>query len=125
MGAAAEVGFAAANLFTPDRVVSLFLDTATPAAVTALALLRIAVVFQLADGTQCVAAGALRGLGDTRTPFALAALGYWAVGFPAAWFLTLHTDLGPAGAWCGLAAGLITVAILLTRRFLMRTAHPI
>jgi MATE family multidrug resistance protein len=85
-------------------------------------LLRVAAMFQIADGVQTVAAGALRGLGDTRTPFLLAAFGYWAVGFPAAWFLTLHTSLGAAGAWWGLAVGLITVATLLTARFLTRTA---
>lgn len=125
LGAAAEAAFAALNAIAPGQVVRLFLDPATQAASIALTLLRIAAVFQLADGIQCVAAGALRGLGDTRTPFILAALGYWAVGFPACWFLTLHAGFGPAGAWCGLAAGLMTVAILLTRRFLRRTAHLI
>ncbi len=125
LGATAEIAFAAINLVAPAEVVSLFLDPAIPAAAIATALLRVAALFQIADGTQCVAAGALRGLGDARTPFALAAISYWAIGFPAAWVLTLHTGLGPAGAWCGLAAGLIAAAILLTKRFLKRTSHPI
>lgn len=121
LGATAEIAFAAINLIAPAEVVGLFLDPATPAAAIAIALLRVAAIFQIADGTQCVAAGALRGLSDTRIPFALAAISYWCIGFPAAWFLTLHTSLGPVGAWCGLAAGLIAAATLLTRRFLIRT----
>ncbi len=125
LGATAEIAFAAINLVAPGLVVGLFLDPATRAAAIASELLRVAAIFQIADGTQVVAAGALRGLSDTRTPFALAAISYWAIGFPAAWILALHTSLGPTGAWCGLAAGLMAAAGLLTRRFLKRTAHPI
>lgn len=121
LGGGAEVAFAGLSLVAPGPIAGLFLAPG-PAFVTAVALLRVAAMFQIADGVQTVAAGALRGLGDTRTPFLLAAFGYWAVGFPAAWFLTLHTSLGAAGAWWGLAVGLITVAALLTKRFLARTA---
>lgn len=121
LGAAVEFACAGVSLFAPDQVVRLFLTPGTEAALIAIALLRVAALFQVADGVQTVAAGALRGLGDTRIPFLLAAFGYWAVGFPAAWFLTLHTSLGPTGAWWGLAAGLTTVAALLTARFLSRT----
>lgn len=121
LGGGAEVAFAALSLLAPGLIVGLFLAPG-PAFATATDLLRVAAMFQIADGVQTVAGGALRGLGNTRTPFLLAAFGYWAVGFPAAWYLTLHTELGAAGAWWGLAIGLITVAILLTTRFLTRTA---
>jgi len=60
----------------------------------------------------------LRGLGDTRAPFLLATIGYWGVGFPAAWFLTMRAGWGAEGAWWGLAASLMVVATLLTQRFL-------
>ena len=122
LGAASEIAFAALNLLAPGLTVGLFLAPDTPAFTLATALLRLAALFQIADGIQSVAAGALRGLGDTRTPFALAAISYWAIGFPAAWALTLHTSLGPIGTWIGIAAGLLTAATLLTRRFLSRTA---
>ena len=122
LGGGAEVAFAAASLVAPGPIAGLFLGPGL-ALETAVALLRVAAMFQIADGVQTVAAGALRGLGDSRTPFLLAAFGYWVVGFPAAWFLTLHTSLGPTGAWVGLACGLITVATLLTTRFLTRTAR--
>ena len=123
LGGGAEIAFAALNLLAPEMVVRLFLPPGDTAAfATAVALLRVAALFQVADGVQCVAAGALRGLGDTSTPFALAAFGYWGVGFPLAWTLTIRAAIGAEGAWWGLAAGLSTVATLLTARFLRRTA---
>ncbi len=125
LGAALE-GVAALLLLTaPGAVVGLYLDPALPGNAEAFAiatgLVNVVVVFQVADGVQCVAGGALRGLGDTRVPFVLATVAYWCVGFPAAWFLTLRAGWGVEGAWWGLAAGLIAVAALLTWRFLQRT----
>ena len=112
-------------LAAPGAAVGLYLDPALPDSTEAFALatglLGVVVVFQVADGVQCVAGGALRGLGDTRVPVVLAAAAYWGVGFPAAWFLTLRAGWGVKGAWWGLATGLIAVAVLLTWRFLRRT----
>ncbi len=127
LGAAFEVAAALLNLVAPAAVVGLYLDPAlTEPTAIAIGLLGVATVFQVADGVQSVAGGALRGLGDTRVPFALATLGYWGVGFPAAWWLTMHMGLGAAGAWWGLAAGLLIAATLLTRRFMRRawSAQP-
>ena len=125
LGAAFEGVAALLLLAAPGAVVGLYLDPALPGSAEAFAiatgLLSVVVVFQVADGVQCVAGGALRGLGDTRVPFVLAATAYWGVGFPAAWFLTLRAGWGVEGAWWGLAAGLIAVATLLTWRFLRRT----
>jgi len=50
-------------------------------------LLRIAALFQLFDGLQVVATGALRGLGDTRTPMLAHLAGYWGVCLPVAYLL--------------------------------------
>lgn len=125
LGAAFEVMAALLLLGAPGAVVGLYLDPASPGSAEAFALatglLSVVVVFQVADGVQCVAGGALRGLGDTHMPFVLAAMAYWGVGFPAAWFLALRAGWGVEGAWWGLAAGLIGVAMLLTWRFLRRT----
>ncbi len=125
LGAVFEIVAAMLLLTAPDAVVGLYLDPALPgtaeAFAIATALLNVVVVFQVADGVQSVAGGALRGMGDTRVPFILAAVAYWGVGFPAAWFLTLRAGWGVEGAWWGLAAGLIAGATLLTRRFLRRT----
>ena len=124
LGAAFELIAAITILIAPQAIVALYLDPADTEAFTiAVNLLRVSTVFLIADGVQCVASGALRGLGDTTTPFALAAFGYWGIGFPAAWWLTMHTNAGAAGAWWALAASLAIVATLLTRRFLRRSSN--
>lgn len=125
LGAAFEVAAALLLLVAPHTIIGLYLDPALPGNAEtfaiAVGLVNVAIVFQVADGVQSVASGALRGLGDTRVPFLLATVGYWGVGFPAAWFLTIRAGWGAAGAWWGLAASLIVVAALLTRRFLQRS----
>jgi sugar phosphate permease len=90
---------------------------AAEAAALATLLLTIAGVFQLADGVQAVAGGALRGLKDTRVPMLLAALGYWGLGMPVGLVLAAWLGLGPVGLWIGLAAGLGGVAVLMLRRW--------
>ena len=125
LGGAFEGASALLLLLAPGAVVGLYLDPALPGNAETigitLGLINVAIVFQVADGVQSVAGGALRGLGDTRGPFVSAAVGYWGVGFPAAWVLTMRAGWGAAGAWWGLAASLLVVAVLLTRRFLQRS----
>jgi MATE family multidrug resistance protein len=106
----------------PRQIALLFgLDPTNPndAGVIDIAvhLLVIGAAFQLVDGLQAIASGALRGLKDTRLPMILAAIGYWLVGFPVAWALGLHTDWGAQGVWVGLALSLATAAIFLVARF--------
>ena len=90
----------------------------TDAAVIALAsmLIPIAGVFQIFDGIQVVSIGVLRGVGDTRAPMIIAAIGYWAVGLPVSAFLGFRTGLGAAGLWWGLVVGLAIVAVTLLLR---------
>src|SRR5262249_17780766 len=63
------------------RIVSLFTDDAAVIAF-GTALIQIAGAFQLSDGIQAVASGALRGAGDTRFPLYCSLTGYWAIGLP-------------------------------------------
>jgi len=121
LGAGFEAMAALVGVLAPRFLVGLYLSPRDEAFAMAVGLLGVAAIFQVADGVQCVAAGALRGLGDTRVPFVLATLGYWGVGFPLAWWLTMRAGAGAAGAWWGLAASLAVVALLLTRRFMQRT----
>jgi MATE family multidrug resistance protein len=115
---------AAIFILMPGPLVAIFLDTSKPGNAAALGLaasyLAIAGIFQLSDGAQVVAAHALRGLSDTRTPMLLAIVGYWAVGMPVAWFLAFELDMRGIGIWLGLAAGLSFVAAVLVARFAMR-----
>ena len=98
----------------------IFLGTADPmapaVATSAAVLLIIVALFQLANGVQVVAAGALRGLRDTRVPALLVGAGYWGIGLPVGWVLGFRLGLGAAGVWLGLTSGMAMVAVLLLLR---------
>jgi multidrug resistance protein, MATE family len=105
----------------PRQIALLFnLDPTveSDAAVIALVaqLLVIAAVFQVFDGAQSIAAGALRGYKDTRVPMYLVAVGYWGVGFPIAWALAFPLNMGAVGMWWGLAIALAAAAVVLGAR---------
>lgn len=80
-------------------------------------LLIIAAFFQLFDGTQVVALGILRGLGDVNTPTVLTFLAYWIVGIPVGYWLGIHLGYGIEGIWYGLTLGLLISSILLNWRY--------
>jgi MATE family multidrug resistance protein len=105
-------------------IAGLFLDLSVPAnaavALVAVEFLAIAAVFQVFDGSQTIAMGALRGLKDTRVPMAFAALGYWVLGVTAGCVAAVPLGMGGLGVWIGLALGLGAVAILATARFAAR-----
>jgi len=121
LGAGFMAAMALLLLLGRDAIAWAFLDPADPQAQAAAALgatlLVIAGLFQLADGVQAVAAGALRGLKDTRVPMLLAGFGYWGLGMPVGLALAMPLGAGPAGIWVGLAAGLGVVAVLMIRRW--------
>jgi MATE family multidrug resistance protein len=80
-------------------------------------LLMVGATFFVADGIQTIAAGALRGLNDTRLPLLFAAISYWLIGFTAAYGLAFRTELGAIGVWIGLSCGTAVYAVLLILRF--------
>ena len=84
---------------------------------SAVALLGIAAVFQIFDGTQAAAAGALRGLKDTRAPMLIGAVSYWGLGLGLGALLLFRVGLGAPGMWWGLTLGLAAASVLLTVRF--------
>lgn len=88
-------------------------------------LLGIAAVFAVSDGVQAVAAGALRGAGDTRWPFYANLGAHWLLGLPIALYLGHVRGLGTAGYWWGLTAGLTGVAAILLARFHALSRRPI
>ena len=88
-------------------------------------LLAVAAAFQLFDGVQAVAAGALRGSGDTRWPLASNIVGHYAIGVPLGAALGFGLGWGAVGLWWGLSAGLTAVAIALTVRFWLISQRPI
>jgi multidrug resistance protein, MATE family len=101
-----------ARAYTSDAAVAAVAATFIP----------IAGVFQLFDGLQVVAAGVLRGAGDTRAPLLIGVAGFWLVGIPVSLYLRYYTTAGAAGLWWGCVAGLGAVAffLLLRVRFRLR-----
>jgi MATE family multidrug resistance protein len=79
----------------------------------ASALLGFAAWFQLFDGIQAVATGALRGLGDTRTPLFAHVICYWIIGFPIGWWLAFEKGWGAQGLWAGLTLALVLIGVVL------------
>jgi multidrug resistance protein, MATE family len=117
-------------LLLPRTVVGLYLDLSAPAnretVSVALGLLGIAAAFQIVDGVQVTAMGALRGLGDTVRPMLIAAAGYWLVGCPLGAVAAFRWGWGASGLWVGLAVSLAVVAVLTSLRFdrLTRLERP-
>jgi MATE family multidrug resistance protein len=115
---------ASAMIFAPLLLVRIYVDpdAARNAAMVGFAVqyMMVAAAFALFDGVQAVAAGALRGLQDTRAPMWLALFGYWIPGLGTAVWLGLFTPLEGLGVWIGLAVGLVVVAALLLQRWLRR-----
>jgi MATE family multidrug resistance protein len=72
-------------------------------------LLIVAAVFQLFDGLQVVATGALRGAGNTRTPVMANLIGYWVMGLPLGALLCFRWRMGAVGMWAGLCLALIII----------------
>lgn len=106
----------------PKTIVSLYLDVQDPAnqEVVALAvrLLTVAAIFQIVDGVQVTATGALRGMQDTRVPMIIGVVSYWGIGLTSGYLLGFRFGLGSVGLWLGLAIGLLFAAIVLTWRFI-------
>jgi MATE family multidrug resistance protein len=128
------IGFMAAAAVVlstmPRTIIGAYVDIGSPAnrelVQTARQLIAVAAVFQVFDGMQTIAVGALRGYKDTVVPMLLAALGYWGVGFAGGWLLAFPLGYGAVGLWWGLALGLAVVALALGLRLhvLSASARP-
>jgi len=94
---------AIARIYTPDAVVIH----------AAGVLLYVAAFFQLFDGMQTVATGALRGAGDTRTPMLCHMTLYWGAGLPLGAYLCFRLHWGAPGLWTGLCVALILIGCAL------------
>jgi MATE family, multidrug efflux pump len=92
-----------ARIYTPDEKVIR----------NAVLLLAVGAAFQLFDGIQTVATGALRGAGDTRTPMLCHFLAYWIIGLPLGAWLCFERGWGAVGLWAGLSLALILIGIVL------------
>lgn len=114
--AAFEVVSALSMVLFPHFIVGIYTRDAGVAHV-AVGLLYMGAIFQISDGLQTSAAGALRGYKDTRIPMIITVIAYWCVGFPLAWFFGIPLHLGPQMIWAGFIGGLTVAAVLLVARF--------
>jgi multidrug resistance protein, MATE family len=104
--------FAIARLFFGEAA-----STAGDAIALTATLLLVGATFFVTDGIQTIAAGALRGMNDTRVPLLFAVISYWLIGFTCACVLGFRTPLGAVGVWIGLSLGTLVYAALLILRF--------
>jgi len=99
-------------LGAPRFLVRLF--TADPEVIaTGILLLHVAAAFQLFDGLQVTATGALRGAGDTRRPLYWNLIGHWVFGLPVGYYLCFVAGYGAPGLWVGWLVGLGLIGAVL------------
>lgn len=114
--------FALGYLLFPAALLGLFTrDTAVIALGTRILVL--VALFQVADGTQVCTTGALRGLGDTRSAMIANLIGHYPIGLAVGLILCFAFGFGAVGLWAGLAAGLISVAVILVRAWQAATRN--
>jgi MATE family multidrug resistance protein len=99
-----------------DAVVSMYTNDKFVKDI-AISLLLMAAIFQVGDGIQIGAAGALRGYKDTRIPMIINTVSYWIIAFPLAYLAAVTFKMPPNYIWGGFVAGLSVAAVLLTWRY--------
>jgi MATE family multidrug resistance protein len=114
--AATMTASATVLLLASHQIVDIYTNDPAVAGI-AVSLLLMAAIFQIADGVQVGAAGALRGYKDTRLPMVMTIFAYWVVAFPLAFFTAVVWRLDPHLVWGGFVAGLCVAGALLTGRF--------
>lgn len=95
---------------------SLYVDNKEVIQIAA-ALLVWAAIFQIPDGIQVTAIGALRGMQDVRRPTVITFVAYWLFALPVSYFLAFNAGLGAVGIWIGLTIGLTISAFFMVWRF--------
>jgi MATE family multidrug resistance protein len=77
-------------------------------------------IIQLGDATGILLAGALVGVGDTRTPLVLNAIWSWAIGMPLAYLFAFHFGFALQGLWWGRLVAAIGSSLTLVIMWKMR-----
>lgn len=109
--------FSASLMFSVPQHIAGIYTQSQPVIDLAVELLYLAAIFQLSDGFQVSALGALRGLKDTTLPMIVNFFAYWILGLGLAWYFGFILELGARGLWMGLISGLTLGALLHNRRY--------
>lgn len=99
-----------ASWFTTDEEVSEMVVTA----------LRIDAFAQPFLAVSLILAGALQGMGDTKSPMYSTVVGMWIIRIAGVYVMSILFDLGIAGVWLSIAIDLLVRAIFLFYRFRQR-----
>jgi MATE family multidrug resistance protein len=111
-----EICFALFFVLFKSMLPQLYTSDAEVIAISSSVLV-FAAIFQISDGMQAVAAGALRGIQDVKIPAVIAFISYWMVMIPACYLLAFTYHLGIKGIWIGFIVGLTVAAVLQLVRF--------
>jgi MATE family multidrug resistance protein len=115
LGLALGVAVVVAAMFVVAPGLFLRIFTDDPVVLhTGATLLLLCAVFQPFDGLQAVSTGALRAVGDTRSPMVANFVGHWVLGLPLAYVLCFSRGWGVVGLWTGLSAGLVLIGSVLS-----------
>ena len=125
-----ELVFALIFIFFSDLLPWLYLDNngspdVLETVTLASKLLIVVALFQIFDGIQIVAQGALRGIQDVKIPSIICFLSYVVFGIPIMIYLGLYTELKATGVWIGFLIGLLIASILLSIRFFKKCSIEI
>jgi MATE family multidrug resistance protein len=110
------MGFMALVFICFNTVLPIVFSNDAEIILIASKLLLFAALFQLFDGTQVVAIGALRGLEDYKYPTYIAFIGYWIIALPLCYIFGFMMNYKVYGVWLALSIGLGFVAIALSIR---------
>ena len=116
LGIAIMICFALLYAFGGEFLARIFSTDEEVIAITTK-LFMVVAIFEIFDGTQVTALGALRGLTDVKRPMYYALVCYLLVEIPVGYILGFKVGLGAIGIVGGFMAGLILAAILFLRRF--------
>lgn len=84
--------------------------------------LQVAAFNQLGLAISVIMAGALQGLGDTKTPLYATLIGMWGVRVLGVYGLASYLDLGILGIWLAILLDLLLRAVFLSLRFVSQLA---
>ena len=103
---------------TSSIIANAFSPADAAAAALGSELIILAAVMAVADASQVVLGGALRGLGDTRVPAILVLIAMWGLGLPFGILFGLRMERGASGLWMGIIVGMFAAAALLLARLI-------
>lgn len=117
----AVMGVASLTFLLFGREISSLFTTDPEVVTIAVKIFYVVVFFEIFDGLQVTALGALRGLADTGKPMFIAIFSYLFISVPVAYFAGFILNFGEMGLMSGFAFGLLIAAILFIRRFSLLT----